>query len=46
MKIEISFEELQRLIKCMCIADDEFGPIDDKEFYKLLKKLKRIEKAE
>lgn len=28
----------------MCIADDEFGPIEDKKFYTLLKKLRKLVK--
>lgn len=46
MNLYVSLEELQRLIKCMDIANDEFGPIEDKSFYKLLNKLKKLEKKE
>lgn len=45
MNLEISIEELQRIINCMQIADAEFGPIEDKSFYILLKKLKKLEKT-
>lgn len=46
MNLEVSLEELQRLIKCMGITDDEFGPIEDKKFYKLLNKLRKLEKEQ
>lgn len=46
MKIELTLKELQKIIKCMRIADEEYGPLEDKEFYNLLKKLKKIEKGQ
>lgn len=46
MNLEISLKELRQLINCMDVADSEFGPLKDKNFYKLLKKLRELEKKE